>query len=499
MAAFFSIVTSQPEIDLSKRPLTLKADRSIKDLEAEEISITLEIWICNPRFEFPVCRIPGKALKSETNYELNFEKSLPTDPEASYPIKNSQRKIAPLKGEIDWLDDPKFGFPTQLEILSNDKEIALSSTDPIVFHLPSFSFGQMDDGRWGSVDRFSISVRETLSYSIDGKVKKIQRNCGKVSAAWSSLKKTALHEIKKLKQNSRAALSGLGYEISGIDLKGHYEHRLQPPKNNHKTLETLVLHSITAQGLATEKKLYKTPEQQVANIERMLDWRACVEVWRLIHSEMGLPRVSAHFIISRKGNIVELLPPQFCAHHAGGANRNLIGRGNSESVGIELVGFADDFRKSIIKTYLEKFESDDDMDRQWAYAFERLVKTHDPGIPADSHNKDDFINEDSPFYQFTDAQYEALNLLIRLIGQRFGYIRLCTHQWLKKRVEKIVTVNGVKKKRIMPEKMDPGSKFDRSRLTSLIPGAWAGEPGSFDSDHVYMCEGYGIEDRRPPG
>ncbi len=499
MASFFSIVNVQPTTDLSQRPLTLKVDRSINELEAEEISVGIEIWVCTPRFEFPICTIPAQGKKVDSRFELVFGPSIPTDPEKTVKFKNSQKEIAPLRGEVDWQEAPKFGFTAQLEIVSVEDDVLLPSGEPIHFQLPSFSFGQMDNGRWGSFDQYSLSVREALSFSSEGKTKNIKQNCGKIFATLGTVKKIALQEIRSAKKESEGAFPGLGYEIGGIDLRGHYDHRSQPPMANHKTLETLVLHSITAQGLAVEKKLYKTPTQQVANVERMLDWRACVEVWQLIHSEMGLPRVSAHYIIARDGNIVELVQIKHCAHHAGGANRNLIGRGNAETMGIELIGFADDFRESIIKTYLEKKGSDDGQDRQWAFAFERLVKLHDPNIPADSHNADDFINEDSPFYHFTDAQYEALNLLIRVIGQRFGYIRVCTHQWLRKRVEKIVTVNGVKKKRIMLEKMDPGTKFDRTRLTTLIPGAWAGEPGSFDAEHVYMCKGYDIEDRRPPG
>lgn len=498
MASYFSIANIQPTTDLSQKPLTVKVDRSINELETDELSIILEIWVSTPRFDFPICKIPGHGKKIDSRFELIFESSIPADSNTSVPIKNSQKEIAPLMSEIDWQSDPKFGYSAQLEIVSADKEVSIPGPEPTAFQLPSFSFGQMDNGRWGFNDQYSLSMRETLTFSSAGKVKSIPQSCGKINAIWGTLKKMALQEIRKVKEESGRELAGLGYEISGIDLRGHYDHRSQPPMANPKTLETLVLHSITAQALSTEPKLNKTPEQQVENVERMMDWRACVEVWKLINSEMGLPRVSAHYIISRDGNIVELLQPKHCAHHAGGANRNLIGRGNAETLGIELVGFADDFRKSIIKTYRAKKASEDIQDRQWAFAFERLVKAHDPNIAADSHDEADFINEESPFYHFTDAQYEALNILIRVLGQRFGYIRLCTHQWLKERVEKIVTVKGIKKKRIIPGKMDPGTKFDRSRLTTLIPGSWAGEPGSFDSEHVYMCKGYEIEERRPP-
>lgn len=237
-------------------------------------------------------------------------------------------------------------------------------------------------------------------------------------------------------------------------------------------LETIVLHCMNAIKIVSKPSTCYDIDK---NIEILKNYR-----------------FSAHFIINREGEIFHLVDINRYASHASDAN--------SQSVGIELLGFADYFRTETeekYKKYKEEYEkllSERDILNQKLTEYqsakedgknkvqldgktvlvEKAIKNTDDAIKIrdkeievkkawiDDYEK--FIEKKDdkgvPFiFHYTEQQYEALNQLLTVTGRRYGYKFVRSHY------------------SISPDrKKDPGVYFNWDKITPyLLKGKLAGD------------------------
>lgn len=210
--------------------------------------------------------------------------------------------------------------------------------------------------------------------------------------------------------------------------------------------------------------------------------------------------VSAHFLIARDGKITQAVDHTRVAHHAYSPLNVHLKAANSLSIGIELFGFADDFRASLedelakekknkltqeraeLESALEKRRKQkaegvkevtvgkEKMTIDEAIArIEAAIKKKDEEIAstplsARAQDWEKLLADKRPdgvpkAFAYTDAQYAALGALLAVFARRYGYELVCSHHWI-----------------VPVRKKDPGKFFDWARLTPfLLPGALVGD------------------------
>ncbi len=210
--------------------------------------------------------------------------------------------------------------------------------------------------------------------------------------------------------------------------------------------------------------------------------------------------VSAHFLIGRKGEITQAVNHTQVAHHAYSPSNVHLKAANSLSIGIELFGFADDFRESLEeelakekKNKLRKEKADleaalEKRKKQKAegvteitvgkekMTIDEAISRIEAAIKAKgeeiakaplSARAQDFETMLAPkrpdgvphAFAYTDQQYAALGALMEVFARRYGYGLVCSHHYI-----------------IPFKKKDPGKHFDWDRLKPfLLPGALVGD------------------------
>jgi N-acetyl-anhydromuramyl-L-alanine amidase AmpD len=444
---YFRIGNDGDFVDLKKQKLVLEPSRSFKGLKfsGDSFKIKMEIWIVGLKPFYKIFELEGSVRKKDDQFIFKLGKGK----------RANSKRIASLRQEPNWDDDPLFGFSCKIRIKS-DKELGIKvqGGSAIEFFLPTFRFKEMAKSPSSeNLDKIKLQVG-TVVHDIPTEIS------GKIDVGWSSLGRMIEDRLtEKLKKKYPGLI--FSDESSLVTVKN--KERVHKKINTHR-LETIVLHCVSAKAYCTDSQFFDSREEQVQNIPGMYDWRKCVEIFNKF-------RVGAHYIIGRDGNICELDTARMKVSHGGSPDRYspMKGRGNAQTVGIELVGHAKEFRKEIIRLYKREKKK---VDKSWANKFEEFLRSEDSSIKKDSTRLEDYINEDSVFYGFTDAQYEALKVLLSSLGQRYGYVRVCTHEWLK------------------TSKSDPGDKFDWGKIKpALVEGGVPETDDSrFDKDHVYMVQ-----------
>lgn len=453
---FFKIGNKGDFVDLKNQKLTLEPNRSFKGVKfsGDSFRIRMEIWVVGLEPFYKIFELDGSVRKKDDQFIFKLGKGK----------RANSKRIASLKQEPNWDDNPLFGFPCKLRIKSDKKlGIKVEGGSAIEFFLPTFRFKEMAKSPSSdNSDKIKLQVGAVV-HDIPTEVS------GKVDVGWSSLGR----EIEdRLTENLKKKHPGLSFsdESSFVTVKN--KERVHNKKAKTHRLETIVLHCVSAKAYSTDSQFFDSREEQIENIPAMYDWRKCVKIFNKFN-------VGAHYIIGRDGRICELDTARMKVSHAGSPNRHtqMEVRGNAQTIGIELVGHAKEFRKEIIRLYKKEKKK---VDKRWANGFEEFVKSEDSSIKKNSTRLEDYINEDSVFYGFTDAQYEALKVLLSSLGQRYGYIRVCTHEWLK------------------TTKSDPGDKFDWGKIRSALVegGVPETEDTKFDKDHIYMVQESGRFDYR---
>jgi N-acetyl-anhydromuramyl-L-alanine amidase AmpD len=446
---YFKIGNEGGFVDLKNQKLILEPNRSFKSVKfsGDSFKIKMEFWIVGIRPAYKIFELEGSVRKKDGQFIFRPGKGK----------RASSKKIVSLKQEPNWDDDPLFGFPCKLRIKSDKKNgIKVEGGSAIEFFLPTFRFREMAKSPSSkNLDKIKLQVG-TVVHNNPTEVS------GKIDVGWSSLGKMV---EGRLKEKLKKKYPGLSFsdESSLVTVKNK-ERLYDKKKLNTHRLEAIVLHCVSAKAYCTDPQFFSSREEQVENIPAMYDWEKCVEIFNKF-------RVGAHYIIGRDGKICELDTARMKVSHGGSPDRYspMKSRGNAQTVGIELVGHAKEFRKEIIRFYKREKKK---VDKRWATKFEEFVRSEDSSVKKNSTGLEDYINDDSVFYGFTDAQYEALKVLLSSLGQRYGYIRVCTHEWLK------------------TTKSDPGDKFDWGKIKSALVegGAPETEDSAFDKDHVYMVQ-----------
>jgi len=446
---YFRIGNKGDFVDFKNQKLILEPNRSFKSVNFSEGSfqIRMEFWIVGLSPAYKIFELEGSVRKKDDQFIFKLGKTK----------RANSNRIAPLKQEPNWDDDPLFGFPCKLRIKSDKKlGIKVEGGSAIEFFLPTFRFKEMaKTPSSDNLDKINLQVG-TVVHDIPTEVS------GKIDVGWSSLGEVV---EDKLTEKLKKKYPGLSFsdESSLVAVK-RKERSYDKGKLKTHRLETIVLHCVSAKAYCTDRNFFASREEQIENIPAMYDWKKCVEIFN--DNDVG-----AHYIIGRDGKICELDSARMKVSHGGNPNRHtqMEGRGNAQTIGIELVGHARGFRKDIIRFYKKEKKK---VDKRWATKFEEFLRSEDSSIKKDSTRLEDYINEDSVFYGFTDAQYEALKVLLSSLGQRYGYIRVCTHEWLK------------------TSKSDPGDKFDWVKIKSALVegGVPETEDSNFDKDHVYMVQ-----------
>lgn len=444
---YFRIGNAGDFVDLKRQKLILEPNRSFKRIKfsGESFRIKFEFWVVGLKPFYKIFELEGIVKKKDDQFILKLGKGTRA---------NSKRSLS-LKQEPNWNDGPLFGFPCKLRIKSNKElGIKVEGGSAIDFFLPTFRFKEMAKSPSDeNLDKIKVQVG-TVVHDIPTEVS------GKIDVGWSSLKRMIEKRILDLKEE----FPYLGYSDQSSLVTVKNTDRSQDVKLKNKKLETIVLHCVSAKAYCTDPEFFHSREEQVENIPAMYEWEKCVEIFNKFH-------VGAHYIIGRDGKICELATTRMKVAHGGRPDRypKMKDRGNARTIGIELVGHAKEFRKELIRFYKKEKKK---VDKSWAEKFEEFVRSEDQTIAKNSVQLEDYINENSVFYGFTDAQYEALKTLLTSLGQRYGYIRICTHEWLK------------------TTKSDPGDKFDWEKIKSALVegGVPETEDFKFDKNHVYMVQ-----------
>lgn len=487
-AAYFKVVATEKELDI-RAGLDIIVDSDQSPADKDTFKVSLEIWIIHKRAQdvkeyfYKIFSIDSQITKSEDGYELALGDGAIGD------------SAIPLAYEPGWKDgSPLFGVPAHLNILGDD-QTTVTGGENIKFHLPTFRFGEMEE-----VAKDDGDDKETLLIQIGSKVdveEKDTQITGRKFVYWDSMKEMLDSKLTSIKSaDTENKHSGLSYLILpetyplptktdrlSIKSKGKLLRRGQH-------LETIVIHSISALHLLKTNNSYDKSKSD--QIEKIFDVKESAELLKSINR-------GAHYIIARDGAIVELARPRYKVLHAGlptedlkpgeKHNPNDFIRGNTRSVGIELIGFGDDFRTEVMNTYDAMKASSDDDERNWATDWENFIDGHGGKTKTDGATATNYADEDLLFYGYTESQYKALGSLIGVLGSRYGYIRVCTHSWVKSLDSKMKKGD---KEWTIPKKRDPGSKFVWNSITaSLVAG---GFPSG--DDNVYMVTGFDKGDAR---
>ncbi len=448
---FFKIGNVGDFIDLKEKPLILEVCRSFNKVKFSGVSIKIKFVLSIVGLESPyeIFELEGSVRKKGFGFIFKLGEGNRT---------NSNETVgSPLTQEPNWDINPLFGFQCRLKVKSGkDLGIKVQGGSSINFFLPTFRFGEMaKNSGSGKLDKIKLKVETVVN-------DKHAEASEEIDAGWGSLSQTI---DEKLTGGLKKRYPGLSFADKSSFVTVKNKDRSQDTKLIDQRLETIVLHCVSAKAYCTDAALYESREEQVKNIPAMYDWEKCVEIFNKFH-------VGAHYIIGRGGKICELATARMKVAHGGRPDRypQMKGRGNARTIGIELVGHADQFRKEIIKFYKREKKK---IDKRWAQKFEEFVRSEDRSIPRNSTRLEDYVREDSVFYGFTEAQYEALKILLNSLGKRYGYIRVCTHEWLK------------------TTKSDPGDKFDWKTIRTALAeaGAPQTEDFAFDRDHVHMVQG----------
>jgi len=447
---FFKISNKEDYIDLKERDLVLEVSRSFRSIKfsGESFKINFEFWIVSFKPFYKIFELEGSVKKKDGQFILKLGKGKRAD--------SKKKSGAPLKQEPNWDTDPLFGFQCKLRIKGDKKlGIRVQGGNAIEFSLPTFRFGEMAaNSNNSNLEKIKLQVGTVVH-------DKPTEVSGKINVGWSSLERTVEENLTEDLKKKCPSIS-FWDKSSLVTIKNNDRAQIANLKNQR--LETIVLHCVSAKAYCTDSEFYDSREAQIENIPAMYDWQKCVEIFNKFD-------VGAHYIIGRGGEIYELATARMKVAHGGRPDRHpqMKNRGNARTVGIELIGHATEFRKEIIRFYKREKKK---KDGSWAKKFEEFVRSEDRSIKKESTQLEDYINEDSVFYGFTTAQYDALKVLLNALGQRYGYIRVCTHEWLK------------------TTKSDPGDKFDWGEIKSTLVdgGAPETEDIEFDKNHVYLIQ-----------
>jgi N-acetyl-anhydromuramyl-L-alanine amidase AmpD len=445
---YFKIGNKGDFVDFKNQKLILEPSRSFKNVKfsGDSFKIKMEFWIVGLKPFYKIFELEGFVKKKDDQFILKLGKG---------NRANSKRSFS-LRQEPNWDEDPLFGFPCELRIKSDKKLwIKVEGGNAIKFFLPTFRFKEMAKSPSSkNLDKIKLQVGTVVH-------DKPTEISGKIDVGWSSLEQMIEDRLTENLKEKYPELS-FSNESSLVTVKN--KERLNDKKVKTHRLETIVLHCVSAKAYCIDSQFFDSREEQVENIPAIYDWRKCVEIFNKFH-------VGAHYIIGRDGKICELAATRMKVSHGGSPDRypKMEDRGNAQTIGIELVGHAKEFRKEMIRFYKREKKK---VDKRWANKFEELVRSEDFSIKKNSTLLEDYINEDSVFYGFTDAQYEALKVLLSSLGQRYGYVRVCTHEWLK------------------TTKSDPGDKFDWEKIKSALVEGGVPETDNFkfDKNHVYMVQ-----------
>ena len=199
---------------------------------------------------------------------------------------------------------------------------------------------------------------------------------------------------------------------------------------------------------------------------------------QIFRNSAGDEAVAAHFIVDRAGTIFQTADVHRVAAHARGHNRR--------TVGIELLGFADQFREpqekkladlekeqkkfsdsvADIKDALEKHRKSKAANVKQVTAAGKTMPVDVAIAQCESGIKDqqakvtekekeikafrDWLKTDP--YQYTEKQYQSLGLLVEQLSKRYGIGHFATHH------------------RLDPgRKTDPGKFFDWNKILPYLP------------------------------
>jgi N-acetylmuramoyl-L-alanine amidase len=151
-------------------------------------------------------------------------------------------------------------------------------------------------------------------------------------------------------------------------------------------------------------------------------------------------KVSAHYVLGRDGKIVQMVPLDLAAWHAGVSKLDGADAVNNFSIGIEICNFGKLTKKD---------------DRFYDYRGE-LYKGPTP------------IHAGGAYWEpFTDAQYKALAKLTNELLAKYPIKHITGHQ-------DVALPKG--------RKIDPGPAFDYKRIKELLPKSYKGQFGPLSAE-----------------
>jgi N-acetyl-anhydromuramyl-L-alanine amidase AmpD len=446
---FFVFTDHATIVDLETAPLRIQQETLFIPEGKDEEDVTLELWEYRgdkrERAPFQVAKITGKVKRAD-GFNIEIVK-VEQDPKNVPKPKNA-------KGTELWME-------TRLEILGKDgKARGIGAAAPIKIVLPPMEYD----------DTLELQLGSTLPGSVNGQAK----------VTWGTFD----------------GMIGLPVEDK---TEGVPRGEAQVTKGGN--LKVVVIHCMCG--------IFVVGDEPTRSFETQPN----VEIFK-----NSSPQLSAHFLIGgtktagtpqfdRKGTIVKTVDHLLVAHHAySSSNVNLKYGANQRSIGIELIGFADGFRKDAVKKYendkedLAKAKAKLEKERAtYEEALAKRTKEKEAGeekvtvgkkkVPVDeaianinkaiadidakiaalklskwSLDYEKLVAATRPdgvplAFTYTDAQYAALGKLLEAIGKRYAYEKVCSHHWI-----------------IPAKKDDPGKLFDWSKLTPyLLPGTLSGD------------------------
>ena len=172
------------------------------------------------------------------------------------------------------------------------------------------------------------------------------------------------------------------------------------------------------------------------------------------------PGSSAHLVIEREGSVIQCVPFDTVAWHAGRSTWKGISGLNRHSIGIELANWG----------YLKRH------DGGWASYTGKLIPN--PVLAVHKNGNPDASTQPIGWEPFPEAQFQSLVEIVRALVETYGITEIVGHD------------------DIAPtRKWDPGPAFDMTRLRSLVFGG-RGD----DGDDVLVVEpASGLNLRKGPG
>ena len=172
------------------------------------------------------------------------------------------------------------------------------------------------------------------------------------------------------------------------------------------------------------------------------------------------PGSSAHLVIEREGSVIQCVPFDTVAWHAGKSTWKGISGLNRHSIGIELANWG----------YLKRH------DGGWTSYTGKLIPN--PVLAVHKNGNPDASTQPIGWEPFPEAQFTSLVEIVRVLVQTYGITEIVGHD------------------DIAPtRKWDPGPAFDMARLRALVFGG-RGD----DGDDVLVVEpASGLNLRKGPG